>query len=1133
MRTSPHGHFPVMASIHSFHHRGDSGGRVGFKKRGLVRWLLLVVACLVMAASTQGLTAADVTDGEASEGGGAPNAVVAAEELEVVPDAGVAAPDEPIVEAADGPLGAPAVLPQKGNCVVTGDVYESSSLNPIAGVFIDIENSDFKAQTDANGKFRIEGVAPGTYILRASKLGYEEGEVVTTLIEAQAAEVSIGLKIKPADDGSTVYTLEEEIIVGEYNGDSPADLFLDLNVTPTLSSGLSEEDFAKNAVGDAGEAIEKISGANVVDGKYAVVRGLADRYITTTMNGGAISSAVPSRKAVRLDLFPTSVLSGINVDKLYAPYLAGDFGGAAIDIRTKVFPTEPVVEFKLKQEFNPSLPGKMMLSGDRDLSYLGGLGESINANQILGPDLRLITAPQGDALAAWTTLTNNRSLRPVAKDTEQKQSFSATLGNTIELTDGINFGFLMAGGMGGEDNYNATQVLRQTGRFWDQEEFQRQREWNLYLAGGLQLGEYNEIRAIYFRKNITQQNVTIGRNIDDGGNNGIYGNTDAYEEIANRYGAAAELLGNFYEIDPVEQDLELAQLSGRHQLGKRGPKLTWSLTDSNALEDRPNYSIFRTSTLDFTATEQFDQFNEGLNVNFYNTVDAFTPGTAPEFNSVTEASDYFLLNGIFGPALNPIILNNLLNSLFATYLPVDPTLGQVETVARNQFFANPVNGNGPLTQRTFQSTEESSEDQNFNLEFPIYFDKDSEDRGLTFGFGMSNIEKLRKTRVGIYDLVFESNDASGNYTGGVPTNDLYNNGLGELLAANPGLVAALLTGSINGGPFYLDDSLGTLSTPGGRPLINNVDATHLIQSHYFSGDLFLGDTFIRGGLRFETEDRTARILDPAPPLLDLQNRFGTPDGNPVPISEDAVLPSITAGTSFFDGRLKILGAWSQTTTRPAFYEWVPNETIDLSTGLIRYGNAGLVNAQVENLDFSADWQVNDDTNIRMSLFDKKIEDPIIELFFNSNNIYFDNGDDGSIRGMELELEMTDLGLFSLISNLTYIDAELNYTIDNGGTAEQTTSSFPYQPEWIFNANLGYEHEPWDFGVNLIYNFVGENTTIIRRRAADPSLVLGAAHSLDLVLRKGFGRDDDGGGWLIGAGIKNLWATDKESCADVN
>lgn len=1041
--------------------------------------------------------------------------------------------DPGTIELPDGMpvLGNPsglAMLEQAvGKGIIVGEVSDATTLDPISGALVDIIGTGRTAETDAQGRFQFQDLPPGVFDVEATQLGYFSDKTVITVIEGSPSEVRFGLRVKPTDESVNEYTLEEVSVVGEYNGDSAGDLFLDLNIENTVSAGLSSEDFTKNAVSDAGDAVEKISGANIVDGKFAVVRGLADRYITTTLNGGSISSAVPSRKAVRLDLFPTSALSGINVEKLYSPNLSGDFGGAAIDIRTKVFPTEPVAEFKLKQEYNPELPDKMMLSADRDLEYFGGLGENLNQSEIIGSDLKLITTPAADAAAAWKLLHGNRTLRPIEKDTEQKQSFSATIGDSFEVSDGVKVGFLVAGGAGGEDSFNETKILRQTGSFWNQEEYQRQREWNLYAAAGIQLGEFHEVSALYFRKNITQQNVNIGTGIDDGGNNGVYGNQDAFEGVVARYGAAADVLGNFYEIDPVEQDLEILQLSGRHQLGERGLKLSWSMTDSDALEDRPNYSIFRTTTLDFTATEEFAEFNDAQDENFYVTVETFTPGTAPDFNSVQEASDYFLANGIFGAA-NPTILASLISQLNASKLPVDETLGEVETVALNQFFANPLNGTGPFTQRTKQSTVETGQDRSINLEMPFYLDDDSEDRGFSLGLGISNSKKIRKSRVSIYDLVVERNNAAGDFTGGLPTDQLYAiGGLGELIAADPSLLDALFTGDPATGPFYLDDSLGTLTTPGGRALINNVDATHSIQSHYFSANFFAHDTFFQGGVRFESENRRARLIDPKPPLTDLSNRFNTADGNPAPINEDAILPAFSAGTSFMDGKLSVLGSWSRTTTRPTFYEWVPNETIDLSTGLIRYGNENIKNAQVENIDFSADLEINDSANFRVSYFDKTIKDPIVELFFDSNNIFFDNGDEGKLRGVELELELKEIGPFNLVSNLTYIDAELNYTVSNGGTLQETSSSFPYQPEWIFNANLGYENEEHDFGINLIYNFVGENTTIIRRRQQDPSLVLGAVHSLDLVMRKGFGDEEYGPQWQLVFGVKNLYATDKE------
>ena len=383
-----------------------------------------------------------------------------------------------------------------GNATIFGEVSDATTLNPIAGALVEIAGTGRTVETDAQGKYRFDGIPAGTFNIEASQLGYFGDTTVITVIEGSPSEVRFGLKIKPTDDSANEFTLEEETIVGEYQGDSQGDLFLDLKVDRTLNTGLTAEDFAKAPVSDAGEAVEKVSGANIVDGKFAVVRGLADRYVSTTYNGAAISSAVPSRKAVRLDLFPTSVLAGIDVDKIYSPALLGDFGGAAINIRTKYFPEDPVVQFKLKQEYNPSLPDTMLLSADNDLEYFGKLGEDINFNQITDADGFLIGAPispdgmngadAAAALQAFQTLQGNRTLRPAEKDTEQKQSFGATLGNTFKINDGLKFGLLLSGGAGGEDNYDESQVLLPNGVSRFDEEYQRMREWNFYAAGGFQ-----------------------------------------------------------------------------------------------------------------------------------------------------------------------------------------------------------------------------------------------------------------------------------------------------------------------------------------------------------------------------------------------------------------------------------------------------------------------------------------------------------------------------------------------------------------------------------------------------------------------------------------------------------------------
>ena len=62
-----------------------------------------------------------------------------------------------------------------------------------------------------------------------------------------------------------------------------------------------------------------MSGVTVQDGKYVFVRGLGERYTTTSLNGTRIPSPEPERKVVPLDLFPAALLEGITTSKTFTP----------------------------------------------------------------------------------------------------------------------------------------------------------------------------------------------------------------------------------------------------------------------------------------------------------------------------------------------------------------------------------------------------------------------------------------------------------------------------------------------------------------------------------------------------------------------------------------------------------------------------------------------------------------------------------------------------------------------------------------------------------------------------------------------------------------------------------------------
>lgn len=129
-----------------------------------------------------------------------------------------------------------------------------------------------------------------------------------------------------------------------------------LLVERSKASGMVEsfgaEQISKSTVRDVGDIVAKISGSSIVDGKFAVIRGLSDRYTSTLLNGAEIPSGNPYRRSVPLDLFPASMIDRVAISKSWTPDQPGGTGGGTIDVITKSFPAKPFVKATIGTSFN-------------------------------------------------------------------------------------------------------------------------------------------------------------------------------------------------------------------------------------------------------------------------------------------------------------------------------------------------------------------------------------------------------------------------------------------------------------------------------------------------------------------------------------------------------------------------------------------------------------------------------------------------------------------------------------------------------------------------------------------------------------------------------------------------------------
>ena len=100
------------------------------------------------------------------------------------------------------PIGA-----QQPTGTITGQVIDSATRQPLAGVNVVVEGTRLGAVTRDDGSFTIVGVPAGTHTVRARRIGYGSVPIVVSVSDGASASVSFALEKRAA-------TLDQVVVVG-------------------------------------------------------------------------------------------------------------------------------------------------------------------------------------------------------------------------------------------------------------------------------------------------------------------------------------------------------------------------------------------------------------------------------------------------------------------------------------------------------------------------------------------------------------------------------------------------------------------------------------------------------------------------------------------------------------------------------------------------------------------------------------------------------------------------------------------------------------------------------------------------------------------------------------------------------
>ncbi|MBO8485589.1 MAG: carboxypeptidase-like regulatory domain-containing protein, partial [Bacteroidetes bacterium] len=229
---------------------------------------------------------------------------------------------------------------------IRGKVVDIITGEPLIGAGVIIQNTTQGTVTDLDGIYELD-LPDGEHYLTVSYIGYRPAAVLVAVGKNGARASLAG---DPETDGSFVLTanglitvslapdekvLENAVVTARKNLES-----LQALQNERISSGFAIENMGARemsikGISNAQESVAKLSGISIANAGQLIVRGLGDRYSTTTLNGLPIASPNPDNKLIPLDIFPASTIQNITVSKVYEASSFADYSGAHVDISTK------------------------------------------------------------------------------------------------------------------------------------------------------------------------------------------------------------------------------------------------------------------------------------------------------------------------------------------------------------------------------------------------------------------------------------------------------------------------------------------------------------------------------------------------------------------------------------------------------------------------------------------------------------------------------------------------------------------------------------------------------------------------------------------------------------------------------
>lgn len=970
---------------------------------------------------------------------------------------------------------------------------------PLSGATISVLETKKSVVSDNKGDFSL-ALPPGIYTVEVRHVGLKTVVRRVTVGPSQVVRLSITLSAESKMLGAVN-------VQATRRATTVRALLENRRNSTNIEDAIGAIQIEKSASINTAQALQRVTGVSVKDGKYITVRGLSDRNIVVQLNGTRLASADASRSAVAVDLIPAQLLENITVEKSVTPDKPGDANGAVVEIRTKAVPDKRFLLLGAQTGFNGNI-GVLGYANSFPDANMGFFGQHISRHNLTREYIGLqqdyqargYSIAQGQLAAGLqtsirTAMTDqahyNEALR-INRIMEQgfspwlntsparygpDQIYDITYGNRYPLKNGKVVGLIV-----GLNYYNRSQSNPKG-------------QNNLYSIteppspgfNSPNIITPNEVRLIPIYQ-LTEN--TGNRQLNYGGLATVTFRFNPFNELSFTYN------GNFGTETNATQEDGIANAN----LKIANPGVVSAFRDHQHIYDFILRSTQRTlNSFQLRGEHKFRLVKKWQPFQLsYNASRSHAHQDDPDYRDTRMRLDS--LGRIDNPDLN-------LGPAQPQYIPSG--YRYTYYVQSNRYY------------RTL--TEQNS---NYKADLTVPFKLPRQPASI-FKVGGYYYGRRRDYRESLFSRMDNSDVRQNNYGGYVQLPGNLTTLGGDLAAwAGPGQVGIIENANLSEGqppvPGYLYSPLAGTSIVNNTLFVNSYRARVDITAFYGMVDLNITPAWrLIGGLRVEntsfqaTQDTTNVNFSALTGITDKQefSRKYTTD-----YLAYNWLPS---GSIVYKGirNVNFRLAFSRTLIRPELNEIVLSAQRDPIQQLTIYGNKNLKNGIFTNLDFRTDWFLGPEELISGSVFYKTVDDQLERVYTNGTTdsygfqnsfvTFRNNPTQGKAYGMEFEIRknlsqffpfgkfITLGGNLLLAHSETTIDPSEYFILSRLDRNAPKSRPLVDQPNFALNVNADLDQPKWGTQMNVMYNLTGKRLSDISADGS-PNIYEFPAATLDVV-----------------------------------